>query len=316
MFALIVTLAALSNALDFHQWAAKHGKKYSTVELLKRRAIFNSNARYVAEHNKQNSFQLSLEGPFADMTNDEYQNMLSTISVENNEVHQSKQSLKSVPESIDWREENVIPPIRDQESCGSCYSFASVSALESRLLIKGSKKYTADNIDFSEQQIVSCSNQGKCKGGNAVPTYTYIKRNGLMDESDYQYTATNGTCSYDKSKIVVTCGGSTSLKRGSEDALTEAVAEGPVAVAIDASRISFQLYKTGVYDESKCSKILLDHAVVVIGYGSENGEDYYIVRNSWGTSWGDDGYIKMSRNKNNQCGIATSAVVVKNPTEL
>ncbi|KAL7721274.1 Cysteine proteinase 3 [Entamoeba marina] len=316
MFALIVTLLALSNALDFQQWASKHGKKYSTVELLKRRAIFNLNARYVAEHNRQNSFKLSLDGPFADMTNDEYQDMLSNISVEKNEVHQTKQSLKSIPESVDWREENVIPPIRDQASCGSCYAFGSVGALESRLLIKGSNKYTADNIDFSEQQIVSCSEQSKCKGGSSVATYKYIQENGLMDESDYQYTATNGTCSYDKSKTVVTCEGSTTLKRGSEDALTETVAEGPVVVAIDASKVSFQLYKTGVYDEPKCSKYMLSHAVVVIGYGSEDGEDYYLVKNSWGTTWGDDGYIKMSRNKNNQCGIATSAVVVKNPTEL
>ncbi|KAL7722994.1 Cysteine proteinase 3 [Entamoeba marina] len=316
MLNLIVTFVALSNALDFHQWAAKHGKKYSTVELLKRRAIFNSNARYVAEHNKHGSFQLSLDGPFADMTIDEYENMLTPISIENSEVDQSKQTFKSVPESVDWRDENVIPPIRNQDTCGSCYSFASVAVLESRLLIKGSNKYTADNIDFSEQQIVSCSGQGKCNGGNAGSTYEYIQNNGLMDESDFPYEDSNGTCKYDKSKTVVTCDGYSNLKIGSEAALTEAITEGPVFVAIDANHASFMFYKNGIYSNPTCSRIKLCHAVVAIGYGSENGEDYYIVRNSWGEDWGEDGYVRMTRNGNNQCGIATAAVVVKNPTEL
>ncbi|KAL7713784.1 Cysteine proteinase 3 [Entamoeba marina] len=316
MFALIVTFVALSNALDFHQWAAKRGKKYSTIELLKRRAIFNSNARYVAEHNKHSSFQLSLDGPFADMTDDEYNKMLTHIPIEKNEVHQSKQTFKSVPKSVDWRDENVIPPIRDQDTCGSCYSFASVAALESRLLIKGSNKYTADNIDFSEQQIVSCSGQDKCEGGNAINTYTYIQSKGLMDESDFPYTSTNGTCKYVRSKTVVTCDGYSNIKRGSEDALTEAIAEGPVFIAIDASHASFKFYKKGIYNNPLCSRIKLSHAVVAIGYGSENGEDYYIVRNSWGEDWGENGYVRMTRNGNNQCGIATAAVIVKNPTEL
>ncbi|KAL7714668.1 Cysteine proteinase 3 [Entamoeba marina] len=313
MFALILSLSVLSNALDFHQWAAKHGKHFSASETLRRSAIFNNNARVVAFHNKHNKFQLSLDGPFAAMTNKEYQKTLHPYKQDT--TLQVASFKGAIPESIDWREKGKVPAIRDQGQCGSCYSFSSLAAYETRLLIAGSK-FTADTIDLSEQQIVDCStyvgNKG-CDGGNVGYTIYYLMKDGVMEESDYEYQAVQGTCSYDSSKVVAKSTGGRSTHSGDEDDLIAAIAEGTVATAIDASNISFQLYKSGVYDEPKCSSTSLNHGVAAVGYGNLDGDDYYIVRNSWGSSWGDEGYILMSRNKNNQCGISTRAFI---PTGL
>ncbi|XP_053191116.1 cathepsin L.1 [Scomber japonicus] len=118
----------------------------------------------------------------------------------------------------------------------------------------------------------------------------------------------DGPCRYDPAKIGATCTGYIKVKQGDEDALKEAVASvGPVSVGIDASHKTFQLYKSGVHDEPDCSSLWLHHAVLAVGYGTENGHDYWLVNNSWGLHWGEKGYIKMSRNKHNQCGIATDA---------
>eukprot|EP00128_Syssomonas_multiformis_P007592 Colp12_sorted_trinity150504_noHs@19982 len=139
--------------------------------------------------------------------------------------------------------------------------------------------------------------------------FTYIKKvGGIEQESAYPYTAKDGTCKFDKTKVAATVTGYVDIPEGSESGLLNAVGTvGPVSVAIDASQYSFQFYSSGVYDESACSSTQLDHGVLVVGYGTENGKDYWIVKNSWGGAWGDAGYIKMARNKKNQCGIATAA---------
>jgi len=140
-------------------------------------------------------------------------------------------------------------------------------------------------------------------------TYKYIKSYGSTTEASYPYTAVEGQCKAFTPKVKIT--GYAQVKpAGSEDALTQAIEEGPVAVCIDASHVSFQLYNGGVYDEPKCTQ-QISHGVIAVGFGSENGQDYYIVKNSWGTSWGEQGYIKMSRNKNNQCAIASVAFYPK-----
>jgi len=301
-------LIAAATAADFNSWAAKHNKHFTAVEALRRRAIYNMNAKLVARFNKENKYQLSIEGPWAAMTTTEYNSMLKPIVVEQGEVANFN---KKAPASVDWREEGKIPAIRDQAQCGSCYTFAALSAVEGRLLIAGSKQFTVDTLDLSEQQLVDCSkengNKG-CEGGSLLFTFRYIKLNGAMKEADYPYEAKElDSCKFDKSKVVVKIGGQKTVKSGSESDLMNAAAEGPVAVAIDASGVKFQLYSTGVYDNAECSSTQLNHGVAVVGYGNQDGQDYWIVRNSWGTAWGQQGYILMSRNKNNQCGIASGA---------
>ncbi|XP_053365296.1 digestive cysteine proteinase 2-like [Clarias gariepinus] len=139
--------------------------------------------------------------------------------------------------------------------------------------------------------------------------FEYLNTTGGLDtEASYPYEARMSFCRYNPATVGTTCTGYVSIKNEDENALQEAVATiGPISVAINTEQGSFQLYASGVYEEPKCSSTNLTHAVLVVGYGTENGKDYWLVKNSWGTAWGDKGYIKMSRNKNNQCGIATRA---------
>ena len=139
--------------------------------------------------------------------------------------------------------------------------------------------------------------------------FTYIKvNNGIDTEDSYPYKAVDQKCKFSAANVGATDTGFTDVQSGSEADLVDAIATvGPISVAIDASHSSFQLYKSGIYYEKQCSAQQLDHGVTAVGYGTQNSQDFYIVKNSWGTSWGDKGYIMMSRNKKNNCGIATAA---------
>jgi len=139
--------------------------------------------------------------------------------------------------------------------------------------------------------------------------FEYIKVNkGIDTEASYKYTARDGRCSFNAATVGATDTGFVDIPAGDESALTDALATiGPISVAIDASHSSFQLYSKGIYNEKHCSSTQLDHGVTAVGYGSNADGDYYIVKNSWATVWGMEGYILMSRNNKNQCGIASAA---------
>lgn len=197
--------------------------------------------------------------------------------------------------------------IRNQKRCQSCWAFAAITTVEARHFLD-----TGKLVELSEQQLVDCSghygNHG-CNAGWTPQGYKYIRDvGGLALARVYPYRAVDGDCRYKRTESTATIEGYVTIPEGDEKELTIAVATvGPVAVAIDASHDSFQSYKSGIYYEPNCDAKNLDHAVVVIGYGVENGHEYYLVRNSWGKSWGEDGYVKMPRNKGNHCGIATEA---------
>ena len=187
--------------------------------------------------------------------------------------------------------------------CGSCWAFSAIGALEGQHFRK-----TGKLTSLSEQNLVDCStkygNHG-CHGGLMDLAFKYIRDNhGVDTESSYPYEGHDDQCHFKKSSVGADDKGYTDVPTGDTDALAKAIASvGPVSVAIDASQRSFQFYSHGIYNEPECSSTALDHGVLAVGYGP----GYFLVKNSWGETWGDGGYVKMTRNGQNQCGIASSA---------
>ncbi|XP_061764569.1 cathepsin K-like isoform X2 [Nerophis ophidion] len=194
----------------------------------------------------------------------------------------------------------------DLGSCGSCWAFSAVGALEGQL-----KKTTGVLKSLSPQNLVDCSfdygNHG-CHGGFMANAFKYVNQNqGIDSDKTYPYVAKPGECRYKPQDRAANCSGYVFVPKGNEKALKMAVATiGPVSVAVDASRPKFHFYRHGVYQDIMCSH-KVNHGVLAVGYGKEKGSDYWLVKNSWGLRFGDEGYIKMARNKNNQCGIALYA---------
>lgn len=302
-------------------WTAfkqEHGRNYEAEEESVRKQTFTENLKKIEMHNYLHSKGLKSYtlgvNQFADMTASEFARQMNGYKMRSNiSAHRGVSYLSpnipiTLPRSVDWRKHGYVTPVKDQGQCGSCWSFSTTGALEGQHFRK-----TGKLVSLSEQNLVDCSvsfgNHG-CEGGLMDYAFTYIKTNGGIDtETSYPYEAKEGECRYEAQSSGATDSGFVDiLPAGDELKLKEAVATvGPVSVAIDASHPSFQMYKSGVYDEPECSPESLDHGVLVVGYGSENGQDYWIVKNSWATRWGEEGYIKMSRNKSNQCGIASSA---------
>ena len=170
-------------------------------------------------------------------------------------------------------------------------------------------------VSLSEQNLVDCDKQSLgCKGGSMEQAFEFVIKNGGIDtEESYPYKGVDGHCNFNKTNVGTSITSFKRIKSGDEKELLKEVAKvGPISVGIDASRPSFHLYKEGIYYEKSCSSTKLDHGVLVVGYGEdkdankENGE-YWIVKNSWGTTWGMKGYVNMARNRDNNCGIATDA---------
>lgn len=218
-----------------------------------------------------------------------------------------------IPESMDWRQHGAVTGVKDQSFCGSCWAFSATGALEGQYFRK-----TGHLVSLSEQELVDCSsayaNHG-CNGGLPNRAYLYAIQTGVDSEASYPYSGESGICRNNlqplfhaqNQKIKAT--GLVQISKGDEQKLKEAIATiGPISVDIDASHPSFQHYSKGIYSEPLCSSEILDHSVLVVGYGTDElKQDYYIVKNSWGSSWGENGYFKLARNHNNHCGIATSA---------
>ncbi|XP_074647204.1 cathepsin L-like [Tubulanus polymorphus] len=289
-----------------------HDKQYTTSEDSLRRLIWEDNLKYIARHNLEadmgkHTFWLGTN-EYADMTNREFRAMMNGLKMRSGNSSSSvflSPSHVTYPSTVDWTTEGYVTDVKDQGQCGSCWAFSTTGSLEGQHF-----KKTGKLVSLSEQNLVDCSTKNNgCEGGLMDYAFAYIKSNdGIDTESSYPYEAKDMRCRFKQEYVGATVAGFTDIPRGDEDALMKAAATvGPISVAIDAGHQSFQLYRSGVYSEPRCSQTKLDHGVLVVGYGTEGGQDYWKVKNSWGTTWGVQGYIMMSRNRNNQCGIATQA---------
>ncbi|XP_057806657.1 cysteine proteinase mucunain-like [Salvia miltiorrhiza] len=300
----------------YEEWLARHGKAYNGIgEKDRRFDVFKDNLKFIDEHNTANrSYKVGLN-QFADLTNDEYRSiyLATRIDAQRRFVKSKNASPRylfragdRLPESVDWRKRGAVAPIKNQGTCGSCWAFSSVAAVEAI-----NKIVTGEMITLSEQELVDCdrTQNAGCNGGLMDYAFQFIISNGGIDtEDDYPYRGVDAQCDLNRrNSKVVSIDGYEDVPKN-EKALQKAVAHQPVSVAIEASGRALQLYSSGVFSGGCGTE--LDHGVVVVGYGTERGQDYWIVRNSWGTSWGEDGYFRLQRNvaaPNGKCGIAMIA---------
>lgn len=321
---LLCSVTAISNQyLQNEEWQTfklKYGKRYSTsVEEQFRFEAFMENKDKIAAHNARYgkgevTFKQGLN-KFSDMPHQEFVRMMNIRGAVNQSFNEKKIKPKRIhhraknvtlPSEVDWREEGAVTPVKDEGSCTSSYAFAAIGALEGRHFVE-----TGELVSLSEQNVIDCTwrfgNRGCC-GGSPEISFHYVEINGGIDtEESYPYEDRDATCRYTSEHSSVAASGYVRINKYNELDLMSAVNEGPVAVKIDATHDSFSSYESGIYYEPACEKNNLSHSVLVVGYGSEDGEDYWIVKNSFGVNWGEEGYIRMARNKRNNCGIATMA---------
>jgi len=316
---LAVTLASAASISthlqeEWELFKITHGKTYTEVEEKFRMQVFLDNRQGIARHNTRHlngevSYTLAMN-KYGDLLHHEFVTTMNGYTDKNNtKIGNSVTFMKpaniELPVNVDWRSEGAVTPVKDQGACGSCWAFSATGALEGQHFRK-----TGELVSLSEQNLVDCSDEnGGCNGGLMDYAFLYVKDNGGIDtEASYPYEGRDRSCRFKPANIGATAEGFNDIKSGDEDALKAAIATvGPISVAIDASHSSFQFYSKGVYVESHCSSLSLDHGVLAVGYGTDAAGDYWLIKNSWGTTWGEAGYIKMARNLRNQCGVATEA---------
>ncbi|XP_026156362.1 digestive cysteine proteinase 1 [Mastacembelus armatus] len=314
---LIHTSASGHSQHMFSHFKEKFQRQYSDErEHEQREHAFIHNLRYVHSKNRAGlSFSLALNS-LSDRTLSELATMRGRKQGKTPNRGRSfplnlYEGVK-VPDSLDWRLYGAVTPVKDQAICGSCWSFATTGAVEGALFLK-----TGSLQVLSQQMLVDCSwgfgNNG-CDGGEEWRAYEWImKHGGIATTETYgAYMGMNGFCHMNSSQLIAHVQSYTNVTSGDANALKLALYKnGPVAVSIDASHRSFVFYSYGVYYEPACGNTTddLDHAVLAVGYGTLKGEPYWLVKNSWSTYWGNDGYILMSM-KDNNCGVTTDATYV------
>jgi C1A family cysteine protease len=323
-FSAVANVAA--NHLErFHQWAAQHKVELPSedFQFLHMLTNWRNNDKLIDETNSKNLTYTLGHNAYSAMNSEEFAELMRFGY--NHEIISSMGQAASTsygsvgaPASVDWRTKGAVTPVKDQGQCGSCWSFSTTGALEGIYAIKNSNL-----VSFSEQQLVDCDyiraggTSLGCNGGDMGSAMDWIgKNNGLCTEQAYPYfsgtTKTNGACQ--KSCSVVSgsdVSKTVSVGANSDSAMMTALAQQPVSVAIEADQSSFQLYKSGVFSGSCGTN--LDHGVLLVGYGTMTGGDYYILKNSWSNTWGDQGYMYLGKGSQynggkGQCGVLMQGV--------
>ncbi|GLJ20658.1 hypothetical protein SUGI_0376160 [Cryptomeria japonica] len=296
----------------FEQWVHNHGKTYKDhLEKSMRLEIFKQNLRYMHERNQQNlTYKLGLN-EFSDLSHEEFKSRFLgrlTGGPKNASLRYLHKYGDDLPATVDWRTKGAVTPVKGQR-CGDCWAFAAIASVESINYI-----VTGHLVSLSEQQLVDCvgMNEG-CHGGYPNDAFIYIAFNGgISSEVDYQYRGADGTCNQQlEMEHVARIVGVECLPTEDENSMKTAVSHQPITVGIDGTAMDFASYKSGILTGT-CGKVL-DHAVTIVGYGSEGGLDYWIVKNSWGPTWGEEGYIRIQRNVEDPQGLCGIAIAPSYP---
>jgi len=280
----------------FSHFTQTYNKKYSDAEWSTRMAIFAENLERINEQNRQH---ILIGGDavfgvtqFSDLTPAEFKSMYLTYIPSNATLPRANIQLDGAPaDAVDWRTKGAVTDVKDQGQCGSCWAFSATEAIESYSFLNNGKL-----LALSPQQITSCDKvDGGCNGGNTETAYAYVvKAGGIESSADYPYTSgggNTGICKFDASKVAVKITGYKAVAKG-ENNLQAALNNGPVSVCLAAD--AFQSYRSGIL---KSCPGQVDHCVQAVGYDSVNDPPYWIVRNSWATTWGEQGYIRVQSGK-------------------
>merc|ERR1719296_502483 len=294
---------------EWQDFKMTYGRIYNGVdEEQKRFGIFKDNYDFISKTNAAKLDYTVGVNQFSDMTADEVATSytgLKPASTWSDLPHLGthRYSGMALADSVDWTTQGAVTPVKNQGQCGSCWSFSTTGALEGAWKIAGNPL-----TSFSEQQFVDCdkvSDQG-CNGGLMDNAFKFAEKNAICTEASYPYKGRDGTCASSSCTVGIPKGdvkGFKDVSASDEQALMEAVMLNPVSIAIEADKSAFQSYRSGVLS-STCGTSL-DHGVLAVGYGTDNGVKYWKVKNSWGTTYGEDGYVRLLRGKGGvgECGI-------------
>lgn len=324
---LISTLALTSPGLDevasrtlFEVWKAQHGREYaSTEEEEYRYSIFISNHQSIQDYNSAHTKTTLALNQFADLTNDEFATLMSSgVNKESLlKAHREKApkmlSTESIPDYVNWVQAGYVTPIKNQAQCGGCWAFAAAASMESFYALTGGPL-----TSFSAQELIDCV--GTCDGcngcANLYNALQWTSTYGIESWDSYPFEGQQGSCQYSQGQVISRNSGYENVAENNMDQFLAAIAQQPVNVGIEASQNVFQFYSTGVIG-SDCGNEI-DHAVTAVGYGSYNGENVYLIKNQWGTTWGQEGYGFISANPDvnggsGVCGILSCPVY---PTQI
>ncbi|XP_076835439.1 cathepsin K-like [Brachyhypopomus gauderio] len=292
----------------WQEWKQQNKEDFGLSSDDKRRAIWTENFNAIADHNRRfllglSNFTMAMNKFGAAMFN-EY------VGILNAKVRWTPlmvPQLGSSPDSLDYRDLGLVTPVKDQGACISSWAFSVAGAIEAQVA-----KTTGVLVPLSAQNLVDCSANATygCDGGWLGSAYNYIQQHGINSEASYPYQAKDDQgCMHDPDENVIMIHGHGRLPPGHEEILKKALASfGPVTVSVDANSFSFMFYKMGIYDDPPCDAFKLTLDVLLVGYGSENGVDYWIIKNSWGIGWGEKGYMRLLRNGSNFRDIASNAL--------